>query len=132
MSTKKEDFIIIKCPKCKHENTFNQPYPYHAGFGDQGFLYNEKGNRTLIWDSYDPDYTAIVGKSHPWALKKAQQKKLEDLLLPDSGGRWLFSNPARCEKCQSPISEPILKNIYFLVFANSIHGIKEILKPHKS
>lgn len=102
MNTENKSLTVVKCSKCGYENIFNQPYPYHAGLGNQGFLYNEKGNCTLIWDSYDPDYIAIVGESHPWTLDRDQQKKLEELLELDPGGRWLFKNPARCAKCQFP------------------------------
>ncbi|HSG69812.1 MAG TPA: hypothetical protein VLA12_05325, partial [Planctomycetaceae bacterium] len=96
----KKETITITCPECGHDNVFQQPYAYHAGFGNQGFLYNEAGNRTLIWSSFDPEYEAIVGNCHPWALTEDQQKKLEDSLLPDTGGKWLFGNPARCLECR--------------------------------
>jgi len=127
----------VKCTHCGHGNAFAQPHPYHAGFGNQGFLYNETGDRTLIWSSFDPAYEAIVGKCHPWALTGEQQKKLEDHLLPDSGGRWLFINPARCRQCHQPISEPMVRNICYLEYEGSIdldgtdkpgHGIKDVLK----
>lgn len=133
--------VVVKCTKCGFENVFNQPYPYHAGFGNQGFLYNEKGNRTLIWSSFDPDYERVVGKNHPWALGSESQKQLESALLPDpnGGGCWLFSNPARCLKCGSPISEPIGSNIYYLNYDESIdldpdskrgRGLKEMMKVY--
>ena len=133
----KTEKTTIQCSHCEHENAFAQPYPYHAGFGNQGFLYNEAGNRTLIWNSYDPEYVAIVGNCHPWALAEEQQRKLEDCLLPDSDGRWLFGNPARCLQCGQPISEPMNKNIYYLDYKGSTdvdptdhpeRGLKDILK----
>src|SRR3989442_4520266 len=60
--------LIVSCSDCGFANVFNQPYAYHARFGDQGFLYNEAGNCTLMWSSFDPDYEAIVGKKNPWSL----------------------------------------------------------------
>ena len=129
--------VVIECTKCGHKNVFGQPHPYHAGFGNQGFLYNEKGNRTLIWSSFDPDYERIVGHCHPWMLTTEQQERLEQTLLPDDGGRWLFVNPARCESCQATISEPMIKNIYYLEYNGSINldptdnkerGLKDIMK----
>lgn len=133
----KKETITITCPECGHDNVFQQPYAYHAGFGNQGFLYNEAGNRTLIWSSFDPEYEAIVGNCHPWALTKDQQRKLEDRLLPDTGGKWLFANPARCLACRHPISEPMIQNIYYITYHDSIaldltdhadRGLKVVLK----
>ena len=99
---------VIKCSSCSHANIFNQPYPYHAGFSDQGFLYNDAGNLTLTWSCYDPAFVMVAGKKSPWALSLTEQKKIEDALLPaPSGGRWRFGNPARCLVCSSPISDPI-------------------------
>jgi len=137
MKHKASNSLSIKCLQCGHENLFNQPYPYHAGFGDQGFLYNEAGNRTLIWSSFDPDYEKIVGKQHPWALNDVNKKQLEESLLPDGGGKWLFANPARCVKCKAPISGPIGSTIYYLLYDQSIsldyhsnksHGFRDVLK----
>jgi DNA-directed RNA polymerase subunit RPC12/RpoP len=127
----------VECSHCGHLNVFDQPYRYHAGFGNQGFLYNETGNRTLIWSSFDREFEAIVGRVHPWALNVDQQKKVEDRLLPDTGGRWLFANPARCAKCKEPISEPMVKDIYYVVYEGSLdldpvdhkgRGLKDIMK----
>jgi hypothetical protein len=137
MKNKNKKNISIKCSQCGHENVFNQPFQYHAGFANQGFLYNEKGNRTLVWSSFDPDYESIVGECHPWALTKEQQQKIEAILASDNGGRWLFENPARCKKCEAIISEPMMKNITYLVYDESIHldqtdskshGLKDIMK----
>ena len=112
----------IACRSCGHKNEFEQPYPYHAGFGNEGFLYNDAGNLTLVWSSFDRAYEAIVGKCHPWTLTTEQQTFLENALREaPSGGRWRFKNPARCTKCAYPISDPITKTIYFLLYPGSIH-----------
>lgn len=112
---------IIKCASCGHPNVFNQPYPYHAGFGDQGFLYNDAGNLTLTWSCYDPAFEALVGKKNPWVLTLADEQKVEDALLPSPlGDRWRFSNPARCLHCKATISDPIRRNIYYLLYDGSI------------
>ncbi len=119
----------IKCPQCGKPNVFNQPYPYHAAYSNQGFLYNEAGTRTLVWDSLkDPDYLGIVGPYQPWILSKAQQEKLESMLQPDAGGRWLFSNPARCVHCHAPIMGPMLSDSYYVVYDGSTRGIWSVLK----
>ena len=112
---------IIKCASCGHANIFNQPYPYHAGFSDQGFLYNDAGHLTLTWSCYDPAFGRIVGGKNPWTLTLAEEQKLEDALLPaPSGGRWRFSNPARCLNCSSEISGPITRSIYYLLYDGSV------------
>jgi hypothetical protein len=98
-----------------------QPYPYHAGFSDQGFLYNEAGTSTLIWSTYDTDYLALVGKFHAWTLSPDQRDLLERSLAPaPSGGRWLFANPPRCMKCSVPIGKPLIEgNIYYFAYPGS-------------
>lgn len=119
----------IKCPQCGAVNVFNQPYPFHAGIGNQGFLYNEAGDRTLVWDNLkDVDYLAAVGPYQPWILNKAQQQKLESILEPDAGGRWLFKNPARCHHCHSSISGPMINSFYYVVYDRSTHGIWSVMK----
>jgi len=132
--------VIITCASCGHENGFAQPYPFHAGFSNQGFLYNDDGNLTLVWSSFDPAYEALVGKKHPWSLTSDEQAILEGALLPaPSGGRWRFINPARCVACGSPISGPITKTIYCLLYPNSIEtdlgptngGLESLLKARK-
>jgi len=100
---------------------FEQPYPYHAGFADQGFLYNDAGDLTLVWSSFDSEYEMIVGSKHPWGLTAEEQTKLESSLLPaPKGGRWRFANPARCKQCREEISAPMMRNIYYLVFEGSV------------
>ena len=114
--------MIIDCSRCNHDNEFEQPYRYHAGFGDQGFLYNDAGTLTLVWSSYDPAYVAIVGKVHPWGLGPSAQALLESALLPaPSGGQWRFGNPARCTACGAEIGQPMLEwNIHYLVYPGSL------------
>ena len=68
MKKKIDKTTQIDCPECKRLIIFNQPYPFHAGSGNQGFLYNESGNCTLVWSSFDPDYEKLVGQMHPWSL----------------------------------------------------------------
>src|SRR5258706_16283152 len=102
--------ITIACASCGHQNGFDQPYPIHAGFSDQGFLYNDEGKLTLVWSSFDPEYEAIVGRKVPWALTTDDQERLEAALSPaPNGGAWRFVNPARCMKCGEDIRDPIKK-----------------------
>jgi hypothetical protein len=118
--------IDVVCPSCNFTNKFKQKYQYHAGFSNVGFLYNDEGNLTLIWNSYDPDYQRIVGEVHPWTLSKRQQAKLEATLKPAPlGGVWSFKNVPRCSNCHEPIGQSITETIYYYVFPNSLelhHG----------
>lgn len=113
--------LTIVCRKCGRANLFDQPYRYHAGFADQGFLYNDAGNLTLVWSCFDPDYEAIVGKQNPWALSVSDQHLFETGLLPaPTGGAFRFENPARCVGCGSAISRPMIEDIYYIVYPNSV------------
>ncbi len=132
--------ITVTCPSCGHEIDFEQPHPIHAGFSNQGFLYNDAGDLTLVWSSFDPAYEMIVGKCHPWGLTSEQQSSFEGALSEaPSGGRWRFINPARCQKCASPISGPISQTIYYLRYPGSIVtdlgpnelALKEFLLPDR-
>ena len=78
--------VNVLSEACGKENVFAQPYWYHAGFGDQGFLYNDAGTGTLIWGSYDPAYIELVGKVHPWMLTEAQRSQFEETLVPAPAG----------------------------------------------
>src|SRR5262245_54178572 len=113
--------MIVHCRHCGFDDLFEQPYAFHAGFSNQGFLYNEAGNLTLVWSSFDPAYERVVGKKHPWALDAEARARLEAALLPSPrGDRWLFSNPARCGRCRQPVAASILENIYYLQYPGSI------------
>jgi hypothetical protein len=114
--------MIIKCNSCGYENEFAQPYPYHAGFGNQGFLYNDAGNLTLVWSIYDRDYVALIGLKDPTRLTADERAKLESSLLPaPSGGRFRFGNPARCKQCHEQISPSMSPElIYFVEYDGSV------------
>jgi hypothetical protein len=130
--------VVVACSRCGASNVFNQPYAYHAGFGNQGFLYSEVGTCTLVWSAYDSDYEALVGGRNPWVLSREKQQIIEDALrLAPDGGRWLFSNPARCLTCGHPISGPMSETIYYLEYEGSVNvdplghpgaGLKDVLK----
>jgi hypothetical protein len=133
----KKDLLTLKCNQCRQDTVFQQPYLFHAGFGDQGFLYNDAGTLTLVWGSYDQAYAAIVGQKHPWDLEPSERRALEARLRPaPSGGRWAFANQARCVHCAAPISGSILQTIYYVVYPGSVRadasggsGLAECLEP---
>ena len=113
---------VVRCPSCNHANEFDQPYAYHAGFGNQGFLYNDAGTLTLVWSSFDAAYETIVGQRHPWTLGPKLRAILEASLVPaPTGGSWRFANPPRCVSCGAPIGKPMCEsNIYYLVYPGSV------------
>jgi hypothetical protein len=122
----REPPIVIECRRCGQVHSFDQPYPYHAGFADQGFLYNDAGNLTLVRSCFHPACEAVVGRWNPWCLTANQQQSLEARLLSAPvGGSFRFGNPARCIHCGSPISGPVTDSIHYLVYPNSLvagHG----------
>jgi len=127
----------VVCKSCNFVNKFKQKHPYHAGLSNLGFLYNDDGNLTLIWNSYDEDYQQIVGEVHPWSLSQQQQSALEGVLKPaPSGGRWSFKNVPRCSKCHEPIGQSTNETIYYLVYPNSLelhhandgNGLQKVVK----
>jgi len=113
------------CPACGKANSFEQPYPYHAGFSDQSFLYNESGNCTLVWSLLDPLYEALLARhspKEPWALTSGAIREFESL-LPASpvGDAWRFRNPPRCKHCMEALTTPMSpESIYYLVYPGSV------------
>jgi hypothetical protein len=115
------DHLIITCKHCGKEIVFDQPYPYHAGFADQGFLYNEAGTLTLVWSIFDPAFNELFPNQTAWALSPLKRRRFEKMLLPaPDGGCWRFKNPARCLYCGKGISKPMLRSIHYLVYPGSI------------
>jgi hypothetical protein len=123
MTTKREYVkpFSITCRKCGHINVFEQPYAYHAGFADQGFLYNDEGNLTLVWNAFDPDHVKIAGNANPWVINEEKRRAFEDWLpTAPKGGKWSFKNPGRCLNCHSEITPPIGRNIYYVLYEGSV------------
>ncbi|MHC5058727.1 MAG: hypothetical protein ACYTKD_29060 [Planctomycetota bacterium] len=111
----------VACPNCGETASFDQPHPYHAGHGDQGFLYDDSGTLTLVWSGLDPAYGAIVGDVHPWALDEERRRLLESRLAPaPNGERWRFGNPPRCTRCGAPIGKPITEDVCYFVYPDSV------------
>jgi hypothetical protein len=134
-----EQKFSIRCNHCGGENTFDQPYPYHAGFSDEGFLYNDSGNCTLIWSIMDPVLVELFSGNSFWMRSWLNRRKVERL-LPSApiGGRWRFRNPARCTRCKKPIAPPMLKSVHYLLYPGSIctnidhtMGLQKYLSPNR-
>lgn len=124
--------LKVRCSACGKETAFDQPYPYHAGFSDQAFLYDDAGTSTLVFSAYDEEFSSVFGNLMPWTLADEQKKKRFEEMLPPSpsGGRWRFSNPARCPSCGSKISGPIGETVYYLIYPGSIvlNDIRDLKK----
>jgi hypothetical protein len=127
----------IVCKKCGWETLFDQPYPYHAGFTDQGFLYNDTGTLTLVWSMLDPVLEQRFPGNNFWTLNWKDRQVFEKMLLaaPD-GSRWRFRNPARCTRCSAPIMKPMLHSVHYVIYPGSVLadqrgglGLTAILKP---
>jgi hypothetical protein len=114
--------VNVTCKTCGGKNAFDQPSLRHAGFGNQGFLYDDSGTLTLIWSSFDPAYQKLVGQTHPWMLTESQRDLIEHSLRDaPNGNRWRFSNPPRCIHCGSPIGEPLSsKSVHYLRYPGSL------------
>jgi hypothetical protein len=113
--------LTIDCKHCGRKNLLDQPYPYHAGFADQGFLYNDAGTLTLVWSMLDPVLSELFPAQPLWTLNLLSRRRFEKLLLPaPSGGRWRFRNPARCMDCGKPIMAPMLRSVHYLLYPGSI------------
>lgn len=115
------DKLALRCPRCNRDNNFDQPYAYHAGFSDQGFMYSDSGHCTLVYSDYDPVIKRFFPIGSRFSEDGALRERFEQALrqAPD-GGRWRFSNPARCLYCSGPISGTNLQQIYYLVYPDSI------------
>jgi len=132
--------LSILCKHCGKETHFDQPYVYHAGFADQGFLYNDAGTLTLVWGIMDPVLDEMFPNQTAWVLSLLNRRRFEEMLLPaPDGGRWRFRNPARCIHCAKPISKPMLHSSHYLVYPGSImtdqdyqFRLKEYLKQPRN
>ncbi len=116
-----KDPLVVTCKDCGHANTFAQPYPYHAGFGDQGFLYNEAGNCTLTWSVYDPFFRSHFDMRLWPPRDKAKMRALEEALpLSPKGDRWSFSAVARCGACRKELLGSMETTVHYLRFPDSV------------
>jgi hypothetical protein len=121
--TRNGGLLTVDCPSCGVRHEFPQPYPYHAGFADSVFLYNEAGNCTLVWGTYDSAYTALLGpEDDPWHPASSVIEALEKRLpISPVGDRWTFDAPARCNSCQAVLRPAMRKSdLYYLEYPGSV------------
>jgi hypothetical protein len=113
--------LTIECKQCGKTNFFEQPYLYHAGFSDQGFLYNDKGTLTLVWNVTDPVLSEMFPGDLRWMLNPLNRRRFEKILTPaPAGDRWRFHNPARCTFCSKPILRSMLHSIHYVLYPGSV------------
>ena len=122
----------FRCMTCGVEIEGTGKYPYHAGFGDVGFLYCDRDTTVLMFSMYDPFYTKLfedLGQEAecPWTY--AEEGNTEALNLIERnligcpcGGQFSFDNHLRCPKCAGVFSEPLSKTIYFIVLDKLLDG----------
>jgi len=116
----KSEHLVVECKKCGHKNVFAQPYLAHAGFSDQNFLYSDSGHLTFVWGYYDPAWQRFLEDNESLDREELQER-FENVLKPaPDGGRWRFSNPARCLNCSKPISDPPTNTVVYLLYPGSI------------
>lgn len=113
----------LKCPTCRGVFRPAAPRFFHAGFGNEGFLYCDRDTSILVFSSYNRSYTQLVGDKHPWMLSANEQGFVEGHLKPcPCGGSFLFKNPPRCPHCGASIASLLPSKIYYVVVDRIIDG----------
>jgi len=112
--------LIGTCPACGREFKYQR---YHAGFGNQGYLYCDSSPTVLVWGSLEqPAYRDLIDK-HPWMLDRTEQKLVEQALAPcPCGGRFRFDAPPRCPHCRADISALVPDKIYYVDSGDNVDG----------
>jgi hypothetical protein len=101
------------CSNCAKTFTYDE---FHAGFGDQGYLYCDSDETIVTWDSLSPDYIAIVGEVHPWMLDRNGKRSVEAAIVDcPYGGRFAYSALPRCPFCEAELPDLTPDPIYYAV-----------------
>lgn len=102
---------------CQHCGLRLEYTRVHTGFNNTGYLYCDRDGALLVWDTFDPHYTGVVGEKHPWMLDSTDQERVEQALCPcPCGGHFGFDNPPRCSRCAAELSDLLPDRIYFADF----------------
>lgn len=113
------------CPSC--DRTFRYQ-KMHSGFNNTGFAYCDTDGALLVWDTYDPQYTAIAGFRHPWTLNQRDQERVESALKPcPCGGSLGMRNPPRCPHCANGIQDLCPDPIFYVDVGRRLDSTKNRL-----
>jgi hypothetical protein len=100
------------CPSCRRTFRYQK---VHSGFNNTGYAYCDSVGALLVWDTFDPQYTSLVGEQHPWTLDRRDQGRVESALQPcPCGGHFGMGNPPLCPRCGNGIRDLFPDPIYFL------------------
>ena len=95
----------IECGSCGGTSVLDQPYPYHSGFADQGFLYCDACPAVVTFSTWDPDFGAMR-LGNPWNLRPDERSRVEAALKPCrtcGKGRFRFGLNPRCPRCNESL-----------------------------
>ncbi len=120
---------LLTCPAC--HKTINTKGIYHAGFGDEAFLYCDRDSSVLTFNAYDDTYRRLVPDKMPWppgaggSLTTQEQNQIEKTLKPcPCGGIFRFQNVPKCPHCGASIANTI-DSIHYMVIGKNIDGDKQ-------
>ncbi|MEQ1527561.1 MAG: hypothetical protein ABL911_12560 [Gallionella sp.] len=116
----------INCPACGQITTIAQEYQYHAGFGNQGFLYCDSCPTIIEFGSYNSKYTSIVNGKHTWSLDSEEMQCVEAGLKPcPCGGHFRFNALPRCPACNEPLPNLLQDKFHFVEVGRVVDADKE-------
>jgi len=108
------------CSNCAKTFTFEI---FHAGFGDQGYLYCNLDETIVTWDSFSSGYVALVGEVHPWMLDQNQRQSVEAAIIDcPYGGRFAYSALPRCPHCETELPNLTPDPIYYAITGRHLDG----------
>ena len=120
--------MTLTCPGCHKVLRLRQPYPYHAGFGEEGFLYCDRDATVLTFSEFDRGFQRIIPNKVPWGLTPEDRSRVEQSLKScPCGGRFLFKNSAKCPHCGTVLRRGITKDIYYIVLGKSLKASRNKL-----
>ncbi|OGJ48990.1 hypothetical protein A2229_00470 [Candidatus Peregrinibacteria bacterium RIFOXYA2_FULL_33_7] len=104
--------ILMICPKCNKK--VKVAGAYHAGFGDDEYLYCHNCSKTLLIFIYDKIYNYLINGDFSWKLSNTSKNLIEKNLQDcDCGGNFRFNLEPRCPNCHKSLQELIPNEIYY-------------------
>src|SRR5258708_6847015 len=112
-----------KAGGCGQRGTSMEFDRFHAGLGDEGYMYCDRDATVITWSSFDPTYSSMVHNTHPWMLTDAEKRIVEAAIIEcPCGGRFRFGNPPLCPHCSGDLSDLAPEPIYYVVLGRRIDG----------